>query len=192
MIMRQLLDKLTCVPVVLGLIVPGQGVGPVTVDMERGDLYEVIGESHLEDIAVHIGEGFTMEGTSVWAGTDSALVVVWNDLKVSGMFEIRVTGPAWRTEEGLHTGMLLTEVDSIIGEFGLLGFAWDYEGYCDLSGTGMPGGILLRFDAADLSEESDWEAMAAVSGDILYSSRDPEMVVFNPVLDVIMIRREEP
>lgn len=191
--MRQLLDKLTYVPVLLaGLIMPGEGVGPVTLNMSRYTLSKAVDEQHLADVTVHMGEGFTKEGTSVWAGTDSALVVVWNDPESPGMYEIRVLGPAWLTDEGLHTGMHLTEVDSIIGEFDLLGFAWDYEGFADLSEAGLDDGMWVRFDTGELSGEGDWEAMMAVSGDHWFSSRDPDMVALDPSIEVISVYRQVP
>jgi hypothetical protein len=170
-----------------GLIEPGIGVGGVTLDMNAEDLADGIGEDCLADFTVQMGEGFTMEGTSVWEGTDREIIIVWNDPETPGISEIRITGSAWETAEGLHTGMTLVEVDSIIGEFQLLGFAWDCEGYADLSNTGLASGISMSFDPADLSDEACWTAMEAVMGDEWFSSRDPGMVVFNPVLDVITV-----
>jgi len=169
------------------LIEPGAGVGCVTLDMCRDEIAAAVGEDCLSDLTVQMGEGFTMEGTSIWEGTDRELVIVWNDPETPGISEIRVTGSAWETVEGLHTGMTLVEVDSIIGEFQLLGFAWDYEGYADLSNTCLASGISMRFDAADLSDEACWTAMEAVMGDGWFSSRDPGMIAFNPVLDVITV-----
>lgn len=190
---RQILDKLTCVPVLLaGLIMPGEGVGPVTLDMSRGTLSEAVGEQNLADITVQMGEGFTREGTSVWAGTDSALVVVWIEPETPGIYDIRVLGPAWQTVEGLHQGMHLTEVDSIIGEFELLGFAWDYQGFSDLSEAGLDDGMWVRFDTGELSGEGDWETMMAVSGDRWFSSRNPDMVALDPVIEVISVYRQVP
>jgi hypothetical protein len=177
---------------VLALIIPvsiepGAGVGFVTLDMSLDDIEATVGEDCLSHLTVQMGEGFTMEGTSIWEGTDRELIIVWNDPETPGISEIRVTGSAWETVEGIHTGMTLVEVDSIIGEFQLLGFAWDYEGFADLSNTCLASGISMRFDAADLSDEACWTAMEAVMGDGWFSSRDPGMVAFNPVLDVITV-----
>jgi hypothetical protein len=174
-----------------GLIIPGEGVGPITLEMNGDDLLAAVGEECLSDITVQMGEGFTKEGTSVWEGTDRELTVLWNDPETPGIFEIRVTGSVWETAEGLHTGMTLSEVDSILGEFQLLGFAWDYEGFADLSDTDLLPGISMRFDAADLSDETCWTAMEAVMGDEWFSSRDPGMVAFNPVMEVITVNHGE-
>ena len=169
------------------LIVPGECVGPVCLTMDREDLADALGEECLRDFQVQMGEGFTSEGTVVWEGSERELVVVWNDQSLPAISEIKVTGPYWVTEEGLHTGMTLVEVDSLIGEFHLLGFAWDYEGYADLTDTSMEPGISMRFNAPDLDDEACWTAMEAVMGDRLFSSRDRDMIAFNPLVETIRV-----
>ena len=170
------------------LIVPGERVGPVSIFMSREELSEAVDDEFLVDKTIQIGEGYTTAATLVFSGTDKELEIQWDD-QMSSAERITVIGEACETEVGIHNGMSLTSVDSILGEFRLLGFAWDYEGCADFSETSLGHGIRAFFYPVDLDTPDLLEAWESVLGDEWFSSRDPGMISLNPRITSIFIYR---
>lgn len=169
------------------LIVPAERVGIVPLDISRVELGDLVGDEALIDTTVHLGEGFMATGTLVFPGTKRELEITWFDSLMNSTVGISVTGEAYETFEGIRIGMSLTDVNSLLGEFRLLGFAWDYEGYAEFSGTSLGDGINAVFDAGDLDTPERQEAWESVLGDGWFSSLNQGMVNLDPRIASIRI-----
>ncbi len=169
------------------LIVPGERVGIVPLDISRVELSNLVGDEVLSDTSVHLGEGFMAPGTLVFPGTKRELEITWYDSLMNSTVGITVTGEAYETFEGIYIGMSLTDVNSLLGEFRLLGFAWDYEGQADFSGTSIGDGIYAAFYAGERDTPERLEAWESVLGDGWFSSLNPGMVNLDPRIASISI-----
>ena len=169
------------------LIVPGERVGIVPLDISRVELSNLVGDEVLIDTTVHLGEGFMAPGTLVFPGTKRELEITWYDSLMNSTVGITVTGEAYETFEGIYIGMSLTDVNSLLGEFRLLGFAWDYEGQADFSGTSIGDGIYAAFYAGERDTPERLEAWESVLGDGWFSSLNPGMVNLDPRIASISI-----
>lgn len=160
------------------LIRPGQSVGPVTPDTTRADLAAAFGEAQLEDMAVHIGEGFTESGTRVNLGETQSFSVIWNP-ETGKAAEARDFGTAWRTPEGVGMGTSLKELEAIAGPLELYGFGWDYGGTVILgkdiamSHEGLLLRVQPRSEDINFAQKDDPKTLAykAVLGDAVFSSQ---------------------
>ncbi len=169
------------------LIVPGERVGIVPLDISRAELSNLVGNEVLIDTTVHLGEGFMAAGTLVFPGTKRELEITWYDSLMNSTVGITVTGEAYETSEGIRIGMSLTDANSLLGEFRLLGFAWDYDGRADFSNTLLGNGIYADFDAGELDTQEKIEAWESVLGDGWFSSLNPGMVDLDPRITSINI-----
>lgn len=169
------------------LIVPGERVGVVPLDISRVELGILVGDEVLIDTTVHLGEGFMATGTLVFPGTKRELEITWFDSLMSSSVGITVTGEAYETSEGIRIGMSLTDVNFLLGEFRLLGFAWDYEGRSDFSNTSLGDCIYADFDAGALDTQEKIDAWESVQGDEWFSSLNPGMVNLDPRIASISI-----
>ena len=122
------------------LVTPG-GVAGIDATTTLKQLEDMFADETIEHTREHLGEGYYSEGSSVWRGTDMEIAVVWNENGTP--MEIRLIGEAWRTADGIGLGSTLTELEAVIGEFEIAGFAWDNEGYADLWETPYEG-IFIR------------------------------------------------
>ncbi|MGG6239265.1 hypothetical protein ACQ4N7_11570 [Nodosilinea sp. AN01ver1] len=165
------------------LVIPGQRVGPVTADTSRADLAAYYGEAALEDAPIAMGEGTTAAGTVVTPGSDQQFSVVWQDASQTRPQLIKDFGPAWQTPEGLGVGIPYSEVEAILGDFALYGFAWDYGGTVMLEGSQLElydGYLLLRLEPTATAIEQYPDAYQAVMGDQLLASDDPNLDILQP------------
>ncbi len=162
------------------LVIPGQRVGLVTAETSRVDLAARYGEAALEDAPIPMGEGTTEAGTVVTPAPDEQFSVVWQDASQTQPQLIKNFGPAWQTPEGLGVGIPYSEVNAILGDFQLYGFAWDYGGTVMLAGSQLDqydGYLLLRLKPAATAIDQHSEAYQAVMGDQLFASDDPNLEV---------------
>ncbi|MCK5063725.1 MAG: hypothetical protein KAQ97_00510 [Candidatus Fermentibacteraceae bacterium] len=171
------------------LIVPSESVGVIQLGISREELSDILREEILVDTLIHLGEGYMTAGTLIFPGTSKELKIVWDNSDMNSIEEITVTGAIFETIEGIHVGMSLTDVNLILGEFNLLGFAWDYEGRSDFSNTLLGSGISAAFDAGALDTEEKIEAWESVQGDEWFSSIDPGMIDLDPVIESISVHR---
>ncbi len=169
------------------LIVPSESIGIIPLGISRVELGNLVGDEVLIDTTIHLGEGYMTAGTLVYPGTEIELEIIWDDPDMNSAVVITVRGEAYETTEGIHIGTSLTEVNSLLGEFRLLGFAWDYEGRADFSNTLLGDGISADFDAGDRDTQEKIEAWESVLGDGWFNSRNPGMINLDPIIRSISI-----
>ena len=160
------------------IIIPGERVGPVTSETSRDELAQLYGEERLEDQPVAMGEGTTESGTLVNLGNDQQFAIVWRDETQAQPLLAKDFGSAWQTPEGLGVGVSFATVKSVLGNFQLYGFAWDYEGSLVLEGSNLDkyyGDLLLRVRPSQKSVEAHPKEYQAVMGDSLFASDDPNL-----------------
>jgi len=177
-------------------VVPGDRVGPITADTSRADLAARFGEALLEDTEVAVGEGFTESGTIVNAGSDRTFAVIWVDDSQSEPATVKDFGTAWQTPEGIGVGTSFAELQALLGPFDLYGFGWDYGGTLVLEGSNLSnyyGSLILRLQPTDPSVlQQQAEAFAAVRGDKLISSDEPNLVALDLVVDEMIVYLNPP
>jgi hypothetical protein len=159
-------------------IIPGERVGPVTPETSREDLAQLYGEDNLEDQSIPMGEGFTEPGTLVDLGPEQQFAIVWLDETQTRPLLAKDFGTAWQTPEGLGVGVPYGTVKSVLGNFQLYGFAWDYEGSLVLEGSNLDqyyGDLLLRVRPSQESVEAHPKEYQAVMGDALFAGDDPNL-----------------
>jgi hypothetical protein len=176
-------------------IIPGQRVGQVTSTTSRQQLAALYGEANLKDEAIPMGEGFTEPGTLVDLGPNQRFVVVWLDADRNRPLLAKDFGSAWKTPEGLGVGVPYSQVQAVLGDFKLYGFAWDYGGTLSLEGSNLDqyyGDLLLRVEPSDASVAEHPEAFQAVMGDRLFPSDDPNFALLDIAVDEMMVYLNDP
>lgn len=154
-----------------------QGVAGITREITP-DALEIlfVGET-IEHTRENLGEGMFVEGTVVSPGTDRELAVIWNEDGTP--LEVRMRGAYWRTAEGIGMGSSLVEMEAAIGEFEVLGYAWDNEGYALLWETPY-NGFFIRLLPRDGESPSGFMGDSAFPSSLL---RD-----LNPVVSDFRVR----
>lgn len=178
-------------PLLETTIYPGQAVGPITADTTREDLVQRFGQGRLEDIAVHVGEGFIEAGTRVDLGETRSFSVIWN--ASGGVASVRDFGSAWATPAGLRLGTSLRELEAMIGPFELFGFGFDYGGTVvfDQETPEDYNGLIVRMRPELGEEDASTLAYRAVLGDDRFSSQHESFNQLEPkVYEMIVVLSE--
>jgi hypothetical protein len=155
------------------VVIPGDRVGPVTATTSRADLVNLYGEAALEDAPIAMGEGFTEPGTIVNADSEWQFAVVWHDDSQAQPLLVKDFGPAWLTPEGLGVGVPYSTLETVLGNFQLYGFAWDYGGTVMLEDSNLDqynGYLLLRVSPSQEAMTTHVGDYQAVMGDELFAS----------------------
>jgi len=125
-------------------------------------------------------EGSTFKGAKLFEGTERELEIVWdpeNEAK-KVVFDVRITGTAWKFENGLKVGMTIKEVEKINGKpFKIAGFSWDYGGYANFEGGKLSAKVTIRFNPST-DEVPDY-----LMGDKQISSGDKKLRAVKPVVE---------
>ena len=109
-------------------IVPGQRVGAITKATPPAALAKIFGTAKVRYAQVPIAEGDKAGGAYILAKTQDELQVGFHQNKKRIEF-IRIVGRNWKTENGIHIGSSLADLERINGApFELSGFDWDYGG----------------------------------------------------------------
>lgn len=175
-------------------VVPGDRVGPVTANTNRQDLVTLFGAAQLRDQDVEIGEGMTEPGTVVNLGGDRNFTIIWTDASRSKIAVVRDFGAAWKTPQGIGLGSSFAELQQVLGEFQLYGFAWDYGGTLSLENSKLSqyDGLLILRVAPPAAVSPDSAAYQAVLGDTLYPSSDPNFQTLNLSVNEMMVYLTRP
>lgn len=148
-----------------------EGVAGITRDVTRDSIEILFEKGDIRHTTEHLGEGYYARGTVVYPGTGHELAILWNE--DGSLMQIRIRGEHWSTSEGIRLGSTLADLEAVLGEFEIAGFAWDNEGYANLWDTPYEG-FFIRL----LPE--DGEIPPGLMGDIFFSSS--EMRDLNPVV----------
>ena len=122
------------------MTVSPSGIAGITSDTTLEDIEMIFGPENVEATREHIGEGYYSEGACIFIPGEEQLTVIFEEGLVSSI-TVESAGP--KTAEGIGLGSSLTDLEEVIGEFRMAGFAWDYEGYADLQGT-IYEGLYMR------------------------------------------------
>ena len=141
-----------------------QGVAGITREITPDSLEMLFFGETIEYTRENLGEGMFVEGTVVSPGTDRELAVIWYDDGTP--LEVRMRGAYWRTAEGIGMGSTLTELEEAIGEFEILGYAWDNEGYALLWETPY-NGLFIRLLPRDGESPSEFIGDSAFPSSLL-------------------------
>jgi hypothetical protein len=171
-------------------IIPGERVGPITSTTTRQELAEQFGETRLTDEEINIGEGFTESGTRVNLGPEYSFTVIWTDATQSRPLEVRNLGTAWETPQGIGIGTSFSELQQVLGNFELYGFAWDYGGTVLLDGTQLAEYapfLIMRVQPASNVETQNTADYQAVTGDTVYASSNPHFQALNLTVEEMIV-----
>jgi hypothetical protein len=124
------------------LAIPGptvttQEVAGITRDATRESIELLFEGALIKHTSEHLGEGTYVQGTSIYAGTEYELAILWYD--DGSIMQVRMLGDYWRTADGIGLGSTLTDLEAVLGTFEIAGFAWDNEGYANLWDTPYEG-----------------------------------------------------
>ncbi len=122
------------------MTVTPEGIAGISSETTLDYLEMLFGPENVEATSEHIGEGYYSEGARVFISDEDQLTVVFDEGLVSSI-TVESAGP--KTAEGIGLGSSLTDLEEVIGEFQMAGFAWDYEGYAELDGT-IYEGLYIR------------------------------------------------
>ena len=161
-------------------IIPGDRVGDITTNTDRDELTKLFPANiaKLEDIEVHLGEGFTTEGTQVEISGENKLTIVWKNKEKNQIEKVVDFGSAWYLPEDIHVDMEWESLLAKLGEFELFGFRWDYGGTLQLEGTPLEkyqDYLIIRVTPSEEAISSNVEALNAVSGERLIESKNPNL-----------------
>ncbi|MFK7908862.1 MAG: hypothetical protein AB8B69_27285 [Chitinophagales bacterium] len=161
------------------LAIPNKSVGKITPNMTEADIIEAYGKAQVKRDSLHVGEGFYIQSTVVFANTPNELRIAWEEGKTfEKMTRIIVKKPAtqWHTPEGLTIGSPLQKViDLNDTHFNFWGFEWDYAGsVSSWEGGNFDGkGLGVRLAYQTERNQLDAQAMTTVIGDQEVSSSEP-------------------
>ena len=189
-------QALTTAPLQDTTVIPGERVGLITRDTSRVDLVEMFGEAALQDSEIAVGEGFTESGTEVNRETNQAFSVIWVDSSQSRPATVKNFGPDWQTPEGIQVGTSFSDLQTVLGDFQLYGFGWDYGGTIVLEGSDLSnyyGSLILRLQPIDEATfQQQPEAFQAVLGDKLISSQDPNLLPLDLAVSEMVVYLNPP
>ncbi|MBW4651819.1 MAG: hypothetical protein KME20_01985 [Kaiparowitsia implicata GSE-PSE-MK54-09C] len=173
------------------LIIPGDRAGAMSQTISRADLAALVSEDSLQDQDIHVGEGVMEPGTIVYPDSpEDTVTIVWQDAERTQPLSLRDFGTAWATPEGLGINSSFSTLQSVLGDFELYGYGWDYGGTVQLEGTALEqysGLLILRaYPTAETVEvaQADYNA---VLGDSLYSSSSSHIQALAPVVEEIVM-----
>lgn len=171
------------IPVDDTTVIPDVRVGPIEKGMTMFGLKTVFGGGKVKPAKLDGAEGETIDGARMFAGTDRELEIIFNpEGDEKEIFDIRLIGKAWKFDNGLKSGLTMTEVEKINGKpFKIFGFGWDYGGYADFKGGKLEGKVSLRFDPGA------GEIPASLSGDKQISTTDKKLRALNPKVTGVVV-----
>jgi hypothetical protein len=114
------------------ICIPGERVGIINKTSSERTLIDNYGKENVIRKQVYIGEGFSINGTLLFANTKDELQILWSDtINYSNPYRIMINHDSskWETQNGIRIGTSLKEIEKLNGKaFTMLGFGWDYSG----------------------------------------------------------------
>ncbi len=156
--------------------------GPFARDSSHARLVTTFGRRNVRYQKVHGAEGEKLWASVLHpADAKARLEFIWNDEKRRRLPWMRIENAStWQSQNGIHVGMPLAEVERINGgPFSLSGFEWDYGGrVTDWRGgtlsRPLPGGCQIGIDFYP-AENAPAAALDNVSGDQDFASDNADM-----------------
>ena len=149
-------------------IVPTRSVGVIHAGASEAALRTALPEGQVRRSLRHIGEGYAVCATEIYAGTSRSVLVDWAngveyDLSEPGaeadclsladraepaLVTIELTTEnalIWQTEQGIGVGMTLTELANLLGRpIDFFACPCDYGGFISQEENPLPEGISMR------------------------------------------------
>jgi len=168
--------------------------GPFARDSSHARLVTTFGRRNVRYQKVHGAEGEKLWASVLHpADAKARLEFIWNDEKRRRLPWMRIENAStWQSQNGIHVGMPLAEVERINGgPFSLSGFEWDYGGrVTDWRGgtlsRPLPGGCQIGIDFYP-AENAPAAALDNVSGDQDFASDNADMRATRPTVGVLVI-----
>ena len=152
------------------LVKPATSVGMINKTSTEAELIEAYGKDNVKRYQIPVGEGFEVEGTILFPGTDKELTIEWkNDFKEPRRITIAHPNTKWVIDSGISIGTTLGKLEKINGHgFKLTGFDWDYPGRT----VSWEQGVLPRQLQLDLDSDVElpFEDQKKILGDGLFNS----------------------
>ena len=154
------------------LLIPERRAGPITREWTGADLMKAFGTLHCQKQDIPVGEGETVSGYLLFAGTEDELQVMMNaetgkveSVQVVAGFEMikdpktgEIVGSKakevrsrWHSVSGITLGSTLEKVTEVNGgPFEIVGWETDISGYVSSwKGGKIPETFWVRFDYGD-------------------------------------------
>lgn len=168
--------------------------GPFARDSSHARLVASFGRRNVRYQQVHGAEGEKLWASVLHpADAKARLEFIWDDEKRRRSPWMRIENAStWQSQNGIHVGMPLSEVERINGgPFSLSGFEWDYGGHVTdwRGGTlsrPLPGGCQIGIDFYP-AENAPTQALDNVSGDQDFASDNADMRAARPTVGVLVI-----
>jgi len=160
------------------LIVPGTGVGNISIGMKQQEVENIFGKQFIVDGIVYGPEGIEMPGFYVFKNSPLELQCVVDEIdSVVSIIKIIQPGGSWATEDGIKIGTRLDDLVSLNGfkPITFSGFGWDYGG----SIHQYNGGNLQKLDgkmSIGLGEPDDITGLDEFMGDTDCSTRNKKIL----------------
>lgn len=174
------------------IIEPATRVGPITRSSSEQDVIAMFGKANVVATDIQVGEGETVPGTTVFAGTANEMEIEWkNDRKNPERITFRQKGSQWKTAEGIAVGMPIDEVARINGRpFLITGFEWDYAGRSiSWEGGKLPKELQIDFDPTKEVSATEYEKVIGSEGK--FSSSHQVISTMGLVVEAIFVRWDE-
>jgi hypothetical protein len=175
------------------MVVPGERLGPIPVDVSEKDLRDRFG-AQVQNSPYALGEGSYVPGTILFPRDPTRRIeIAWRDtVGRRGLKTVRFEGDAsvWELEGRIRLGTDLFELERLNGgPFTMAGFGWDQQGVV-LSWEGgaltssMRGVYLYLVPS---SKKLATEAYRRVAGDKALPSDDGDLRVIDPRVARIVV-----
>ena len=168
--------------------------GPFARDSSHVRLVATFGRRNVRYQHVHGSEGEKLWASVLHpADAKARLEFIWDDENRRRLPLMRIENAStWQSQNGIHVGMQLAEVERINGgPFTLAGFEWDNGGHVSdwRGGTlsrPLPGGCQIGIDFYP-ARDAPSQALDNVSGDQDFASDNADMRAARPTVGVLII-----
>ncbi len=168
------------------MIEPNRRVGIVTKDDTHASLVQKLSPGEVIKENLQIGEDQTVQGTILYPNTNNELRIYWQNEDFEHLRQIIISKPGgeWRTGDGIHVGLSISEITSINGTpFELTGFQWDFAGTTlNWQGGKLNPNLTLSFDY-----HGDISIYPFLIGDKVISSDNSSLLKLKPQVRQILV-----